>query len=63
MERSKQNECVVGDKDDGVDDSADNNTDNGVDNSDYDADKHSHIYHKRLIVVWRREASKTSVLL
>eukprot|EP00957_Ditylum_brightwellii_P181509 13826174-Ditylum_brightwellii.AAC.1 len=32
MERSKQNECVVGDKDNGVDDS--------VDDSDDGADKH-----------------------
>eukprot|EP00957_Ditylum_brightwellii_P170807 13000399-Ditylum_brightwellii.AAC.1 len=40
MERSKQIECVDGDKNNGVDDSDDNNVDNSVGNSDDGADKH-----------------------
>eukprot|EP00957_Ditylum_brightwellii_P155112 11807782-Ditylum_brightwellii.AAC.1 len=40
MERSKQNECVVGNKDNGVDDNDDDSVDNSVDNIDNGADKH-----------------------
>eukprot|EP00957_Ditylum_brightwellii_P033292 2522405-Ditylum_brightwellii.AAC.1 len=39
-ERSKQNEHIIGNKDDGVDDGVGNGVDNSVDDSDDSADKH-----------------------
>eukprot|EP00957_Ditylum_brightwellii_P105607 8051582-Ditylum_brightwellii.AAC.1 len=41
MERSKQNKCVVGNKDNGVSNGVDNSNDGGVDNSDDDSDDDS----------------------
>eukprot|EP00957_Ditylum_brightwellii_P027256 2060871-Ditylum_brightwellii.AAC.1 len=40
MERSKRNENIVGDKDDGVDNGVDNGVDDSVDNSDDSANMH-----------------------